>query len=139
MPDDQMRVLLRLRRLAVDEASRQLAECLRVEADAGADVRDLDREVERQRLAASSLEFGDAEVEAFARWLRGARQRREVLVETLNTAEARASEARAVVAAARSAARAVESVIDQRDAEQRMTLARAEQRVVDEVAGRRRN
>ena len=44
---DPLETLLRLRRMALDEARRTLADCLRAEAEATADIRALDDAIDR--------------------------------------------------------------------------------------------
>ena len=70
MTHDPLEALLRLRRMAADEARRGLAECLRVESEAAAAVAAIEASIERETEVATSLAAGDAEVEAFAAWLR---------------------------------------------------------------------
>jgi hypothetical protein len=70
MTHDPLEALLRLRLIAVDEARRGLAECLRSESEAAAAVAAIEAAIERETEVATSLAAGDAEVEAFAAWLR---------------------------------------------------------------------
>jgi len=126
-----------LRQAAVDEASQSLAARHRDETAATASVRGLAAEVTRQRLAVQAVEAGDAEVEAFGHWLRGARRKQQELVAAQQFAIAESARARAVLAAARAALEAVEIL----QAEQREAAAaaeaRQEQRITDEAAARR--
>jgi hypothetical protein len=66
MTRNPLEALLRLRRVAADEARRGLAECLRVEGEAAAAVAAIAAAIERETEVATSLAAGDAEVEAFA-------------------------------------------------------------------------
>jgi hypothetical protein len=70
MSRDPLEALLRLRRMAADEARRGLAECLRAEGEAAAAVATIEAAIDRETEAATSLAVGDAEVEASAGWLR---------------------------------------------------------------------
>ena len=62
---------------AVDEARRCLAECLRIEGEAAAAVAAIEAAIERETEVATSLAAGDAEVEAFAAWLRRIRPKQQ--------------------------------------------------------------
>ena len=75
MTRDPLEALLRLRRVAADEARRGLAESLRVEGEAAAAVAAIAAAIERETEVATSLAVGDAEVEAFAAWFRRASAR----------------------------------------------------------------
>ena len=70
MKSDPLASLLRLRRLTADQARRELAECLRAESEAKQAIAAIDAEIARETEVATSLAGGDAEVEAFAAWLR---------------------------------------------------------------------
>ena len=69
MTHDPLEPLLRLRRMAADEARRGLAERLRIESEAAAAVAAIEAAIERETDVATDLASGDAEVEAFAAWL----------------------------------------------------------------------
>jgi len=137
MADDPMLVLLRLRRMGVDEATRGLAACLRAETEAAAAVRAIDDAIARETEAASDPEAGDHAVEAFAVWYRRARQERDAMVAVLHAAETATAEARTVMAASRTGVRVAEELIDRRDTMREAAAERAEQRLLDEVAARR--
>ena len=70
MTHDPLESLLRLRRLAVDEARRGLADCLRVESLAAHAVAAIESAIDHETDVATDLASGDAVVEAFAAWLR---------------------------------------------------------------------
>ena len=70
MKSDPLASLLRLRRLTADQARRELAECLRAESEAKQAIAAIDAKIARETEVATSLAGGDAEVEAFAAWLR---------------------------------------------------------------------
>ena len=70
MTHDPLDALLKVRRMAADEARRGLAECLRAESEAIAAIVEFEASIGRETEAATSLAADDAEVEAFAAWLR---------------------------------------------------------------------
>ncbi len=70
MKSDPLAALLRLRRLTADQARRELADCLRAESEAKEAITAIDAEIARETEVATSLAGGDAEVEAYAAWLR---------------------------------------------------------------------
>jgi flagellar export protein FliJ len=136
MKSDPLAGLLRLRQLTADQARRQLADCLQAETRAEQALAAVDAEIAHETEVASSLAGGDAEVEAYAAWLRRIRPR-ELAARAAEAATiAETTEARAVLAMARAAVRAVEELLTQRDAEERMVAERRAQREIDEVAQR---
>jgi colicin import membrane protein len=138
MTQDPLGSLLRLRQVALDEARRELAECLRAESEAGAAVAAIEAAIEHEMEVASSLAAGDAEVEAFAAWLRRIRPEQRAAEAAVAAAEAATAQARAVLGAARAAVRAAETMIEKKAAEARAAADRKAQAEVDEVAGRNR-
>ena len=136
MKSDPLASLLRLRRLTADQARRELADCLRAESEAKQAITAIDAEIARETEAATSLAGGDAEVEAFAAWLRRIRpiQQNGRVAEAATIAQT--TEARVVLAMARAAVRAVEELLTQRGAEQRINAEHLAQREIDEVAQR---
>ena len=135
---DPLGTLLRLRLLAVDQARRDLADCLRQEAEASEAVRELAAEVERETDVVCQSPGEDSLVENFAAWLRRARADQDAAAKKLLDAELQTQEARAVLTASRSAVETVEAMIDRRAAEQEAEVGRVEQKAVDEAAGRSR-
>ena len=136
MKSDPLASLLRLRRLTADQARRELADCLRAESEANKAIAAIDAEIARETEVATSLAGGDAEVEAFAAWLRRIRPSQHAGRVAEAATVAQTSEARAVLAMARAAVRAVEELLTQRGAEERMTAERHDQREIDEIAQR---
>ncbi len=130
--------LLRLRSLARDAALRDLAATLRAEADAAQAVAVLEVAIARETDAAAALTGDDAVVEAFGRWLRSAHQHLAAATAVREDASAEVDLARAVLAAARSAARAAEELLDAQDAAARAHAARGDQRTLDDLAGQQR-
>jgi flagellar export protein FliJ len=133
---DPLDALLRLRRLTADEARRSLADCLRNEDDANHAVATIEAEIEREMEVASSLSTGDAEVEAFAAWLRRMRPRQHVAHRAEQQAEAETACARSVLAAARAAVQAAEEMIARHTAARRAAELGHEQQEIDEAAQR---
>ncbi len=116
MTRDPLESLLRLRRLTADEARRDLAECLRNEDAATQAIAAIDAAIERETDAATSLAAGDAEVEAFAAWLRRIRPRQHAAHAAEDQAEAATACARIVLSAARAAVQAAEDMLDEHKA-----------------------
>lgn len=134
---DPLTSLLRLRRTAVDAARQDLAACLSAEEVAARTVAELKAAIAREMDAASSLATDDAEVEAFAAWLRQVRPQQAEACGAHDRARAETVRSRAALAAARAAERAAEIMLDKRAAEQRAEAAKRAQREIDEVAQRR--
>ncbi len=134
---DPLEALLRLRRHAVDEARRDLASCLRVEAEATQAVAMMTGKIEAETEAAASLASEDADVEAFANWLRRIKPQQAAVQHAQENAEADTTQARSLLAAARAAARAVEVMLERQAAERLAETERREQAALDEVAQRR--
>jgi flagellar export protein FliJ len=137
MTQHPLEQLLRLRRSAVDEARRGLAECLRVESEASAAVTAIEVAIQRETEVASSLTGGDAEVEAFAAWLRRIRPKQQAALATEAEAGTSTARARIVLAAARAALRAAEVLLEKHAAAEHAATERKAQAEIDEVAGRR--
>jgi flagellar biosynthesis chaperone FliJ len=136
MPDP-LNTLLRLRRLAVDEARQALADCLRTEAERAAEMRALDDAVDRETVAACDLAADDKAVEAFAVWLKRTRAERAAAAEALLRAEARTQEARAVLSVGERAKRVVVELQATREVERLAEDLKRDQIRIDEVAARR--
>ncbi len=128
--------LLRLRLMAVDEARRGLAECLRLESEATKAVAAIDTAIEQEMGAATSLAAGDAEVEAFAAWLRRIRPRQRAAHAAEEEAEAATARARIVLGAARAAVKAVEEMLEEHAAAAQAEAERHAQAELDEAAQR---
>lgn len=136
MKSDPLASLLRLRRLTADQARRELADCLRAESEAKQAIAAIDAKIARETEVATALAGGDAEVEAYAAWLRRIRPSQQAARVAEAATIAQTTEARAVLAMARAAVRAVEELPTQRGAEERMTAEHQAQREIDEVAQR---
>ena len=136
MKSDPLASLLRLRRLTADQARRELADCLRAESEARQAIAAIDAAIARETEVATGLAGGDAEVEAFAAWLRRVRPNQHGARVAEAATVAQTTEARAVLAMARAAVRAVEELLTQRAAEERIIAEHHAQREIDEVAQR---
>jgi flagellar export protein FliJ len=136
MTRDPLESLLRLRRLTVDQARRGLADCLRVESLAAQSVAAIAAAIERETEVATNLASGDAEVEAFAAWLRRIRPKQRAAQAAEAQAEAATAQARAVLAAARAAVRAVEEMLEKHAVARLAEAERQAQREIDEAAQR---
>lgn len=134
MSSEPLEALLRLRRLAVDEARRGLAECLRLESEAATAVSAIRASMERETEAATSLMAGDAEVEAFAAWLRRILPKLHAAEVAEAEAEAATVEARGVLGAARAGVRAVEETLERHAAAAQAEAERKAQAEIDEAA-----
>ena len=137
MTQDPLESLLRLRRLAVDEARRGLADCLRAECQAAEALAALEAAIERETDVAADLSAGDAEVEAFAAWLRRMRPKQQAAHAAEAQAEAATAQGRAILAAARAAVSAVEDMLAEHTAERKAEAQRQAQREIDEAVQRR--
>jgi len=136
MKRDPLEALLRLRRVAVDKARHDLADCLRAESEARANVMVITASIEREAEVATDLSSGDAEVEAFAAWLRRIRPTQRAAEAAADEATAETAEARAALAMARAAVRVVEEMESHHADAARAEAERAAQRELDEAARR---
>jgi len=94
----------------------------------------LDARRERHSLVDRRVAAGDAEVEAFAAWLRQMRPKQQAAVAGKQDAEAATAEARAALAAARAAVRAVEELLEQHALAAEAEAERRAQGAIDEIA-----
>ncbi len=136
MPDP-LDTVLRMRRVTVDEAKRELAALIRAEEVAQSKADALEALIRQEGEAAADLAAGDEVVEAYAAWLPVGRA---------NAAAARASneqirceiaKARAALSAARAAAESAQQFLDKRAAEHSLDASRRSQAVIDEIALRK--
>jgi flagellar export protein FliJ len=134
MKRNPLDAVLRLRRLAMEDAGRDLAECLRGEAAAQQAVAAVEAAIHRETEAASSLTGDDAVVEAFGVWLKRARKDLHAAQARREHFESETARARAALAVARAAVKATELLIAKQAAA--AEAARQEQHDLDEI-GRR--
>jgi putative NADH-flavin reductase len=137
MARDPLLTLARLRRLAVDEARRALAARLEDEADADRAAAHLQESIARETEAASHLSGGDAVVEAFGRWLAGARRQLAAARAVQERARVDVVRARASLGAARAGAAAVDEQIARDAAERTAQETQRDQQALDDMSRRR--
>jgi flagellar export protein FliJ len=134
MTRDPLEALLRLRRMTVDEARRDVAECLRIESEAVAAVAAIKASIAHETAAATSLAAGDAEVEAFGAWFRRIRPTQLAVLAAKDEAETAMVRARGVLGAARAAVRAAEKMLEMHAAAARAATEHRAQIEIDEAA-----
>lgn len=133
MVRDPLQVLLRLRRLAVDDARRTLADRLRSEGAAAAALAEIRDQIKQQT---TFIQGADTDIQlgqAFGTWLEWAELRRRGALAALQASEGETASARGVLADERAAMRAVETLIDKQDADRQAAAQRNEQRDLDEA------
>ena len=131
-----LRVVARIRKLAIDEARIELAARLAVEVRAAEADRSAQAAMRREHAAAATL---GAEHTAFAAWLPRGLEARNVARDATASAQAAAQEGRSALAAARASAEAVQRMLDRLAAARLAEADRREQAVLDEVGQRRRS
>ncbi|HTW71243.1 MAG TPA: flagellar FliJ family protein [Acetobacteraceae bacterium] len=133
MKRDPLAAVLRLRRLAMEDATRDFADCLRSEAETRQAVAAVEAAIERETTLASSLEGGDAVVEAFGAWLKRARKDLHAAQSRHEQSESETARARAALAVARAAVKAAEHLMAEQEAAAALEASRREQRELDEI------
>jgi flagellar export protein FliJ len=136
MKRNPLDAVLRLRRLAMEDATRDLVECLRGEAEAQQAMAAVEATIHRETEAASSLTGDDAVVEAFGVWLKRARKDLLAAQARREHFESETARVRAALAVARAAVKATELLIAKQAAAADAEAARQEQHDLDEI-GRR--
>lgn len=104
------------RRKAYQETARHLQACIAVEAAAERDVAEIQRVIALETASASDPSGSDRAVEAFARWLPGARQNLDEARRRLESLQAETARTRASLAACRAALARVEAAGSEPDA-----------------------
>lgn len=132
MSRDALATLIRVRRLACDDAQRQLVSALAAEARAQQLAHKVERAIARETEAASDTDSSDAMVEAFGAWLPGARRELEDARRALVSTQAEAMRARAELTASRTALESVEALQKQRHEAARQAAERNLQRELDD-------
>ncbi len=131
---DALQTVMRIRKLAVDEAKRALAEALTVEDAARREADAADAQIGIEGEIAADLDTGDGAVEAFAAWLPVGRAQairtRAAHEQTL----LEVARARAGLGAARAAAEAADNLQQRKEAEAAVQANRRSQAVLDEIA-----
>ena len=120
MARDPLATLIKVRKLACDEAQRRLIESLGLEDRAEQMSHRLERTIAQETLAATDVNGSDAMVEAFAAWLPGARQQLASARQVLLDRQAETMRSRAELTACRTALETVETLQkERREATQR--------------------
>ena len=136
MPDP-LDTVLRLRRVTVDDARRELTALLQAEDRARSSADLAEALIAQEGEAAASLAAGDDAVEAYAAWLPVGRAHALATRAAQEQARCDVSVARAALAAARAAAECAQELLARRAAERARDADRRSQAVMDEVATRR--
>lgn len=131
MPDP-LTTLIRVRRLACEDAQRSLVAALSEESRAEAAVHAMETIIARETAAASDPDGSDAVVEAFAAWLPGARSKLETARQAHTGLQAETARVRAALTACRTALESVETLQQQRQDAARHAREKAEQRELED-------
>lgn len=134
--DAALQAALRVRRLAVAAAQRNLSDAILAESAAADADAAAGSAVAREIAIASQISAGDAAVESLAAWLPRGRAAQRAAGEALAEASARTGQARAILAAARGAEAAVELLIEKNRLAREADAARRDQSAIDEAAAR---
>ncbi len=134
MARDPLRVLQMIRQREVDQSRQVLATCLKAEAAANAVIQSIDDAIVRENGVADRPSEHRRNSDMVAAWLRRMRLQRSAAGVALTEAERQTAAARAELAAARSAARSVERLIEERTMLAREEADRQEQHALDDIA-----
>ncbi len=138
MTRDPLITLIKVRRLASDEAQRQLVNALNEESRAERMVQETERVMAQEMETASDPNSSDAVVEAFGAWLGGARRQLETARRMLLDRQAETIRVRAELTATRTALESVEALQEQRRQEaQRAQDQRLQRELEDRPAPER--
>ena len=138
MPHDPLETVLRLRRRAVDDVRRTLADAITA-ADAAHEQANLaEHAIETEAMRAADPAGDDLLVEAFGAWLPAARHRAAQARSHHARLEADIARRRAELQASRTALESIEALIASRAAQRHAAETRRFQRAIDEAASRPR-
>lgn len=132
MARDPLVVLSRLREAAVAEAGRELAR-----ARDGVRHAALQLDAQREQIRREQADVGPEQVAAFAAWLAQARLQAQRRQAALLDAQAHAQRLQQVLINRRTESEAVAKALGRQQAAMAVDVARREQAVMDEAAGRR--
>jgi hypothetical protein len=138
MPRDPLNVLLALRRHAVDQRRKALADCLMREAEAAARIAALEEAIRRDAEAAGTFKDHQHFRDVFLATRRYLMAERQSAAAALTDAEAFSEEARGHLAVSRLDAEAVERLIAERALIALTTADRRAQHELDDIARARR-
>ncbi len=133
MPRDPLQTVLRLRRIANDEARRAVSDAVAQETVAQRVADMVEDEIARETALACKLEADDAAVETFGAWLTCARQRAEATRDAAERAEAETARARAALNLTRAGLEAAEALVAGRLDAASAAQARREQHALDDL------
>jgi flagellar biosynthesis chaperone FliJ len=134
MAADPLQVLLTIRQRGVDQARQVLAVCLNAETAAMAAIEALENAQRREREVADSQAEHHRGTNMFATWSGQMRVRQSAARAVLGNAETATTSARVGLTETRSAARAVERLIEERAIVARVEAAKREQHALDDIA-----
>lgn len=134
---DPLDTVLRIRRVTVDDAKRELAALLQAEDAAQADADAAEARIAQEGVAAADLAVGDDAVEAYATWLPVGRAQAAAARAAHDRVRCEVAMARAALTVARGAAEAAQQLLDTRAGERMREVERRSQAEMDEIAGRR--
>ena len=136
MKRDPLHTILRVRQSTLEEAQKAVANAYRVERDASVRAEAASAALDYEMRMATNLAGGDEAVEMFARWLPVGRGTLKQAHDAQREATTSLDQVRAVLTLARAGVRTVETLIEQRHAEQQLENNRREQRTLDETGAR---
>jgi flagellar export protein FliJ len=134
MARDPLRILLAVRQRSVEQARSALGACLKAEAEVSEGIRSLEDAARRDRATSAAWPEAHQFHEMAAVRLEVARAERLNAAATLQAAASQTEAARGVVTEARTAAEAVEQLIDERKAANQAGIAAREQHALDDIA-----
>jgi len=129
---DTLATLIKVRRLACDDAQRKLVKALTDEGRAEKIVHEAERTIAQELEIASAPESSDAVVEAFGAWLGGARRQLDGARRILLERRAETVRMRAELTASRTALETVETLHEQRRQAAKRAQERGAQRELDD-------
>ena len=133
MPDT-LKSVLRIRRMTLDSARRELTAILHMEETARLHADEAAALIEKEGESAAEISFDDQAVEAFAAWLPIGRANAVAAREKHEQLRSEVAKARAAVTLARAAAETAQNLLDQRNAERVTEMDRRAQVVLDDFA-----
>ncbi|WP_158743957.1 hypothetical protein [Acidisphaera sp. L21] len=136
---DALDTVLRIRRVTVDDAKRDLAAMLRIEEDAQLKAEATEALIAQEAAAATDLRAGDDAVEAYAVWLPVGRANAAAARAAHENACSAVAMARAALTIARAAAESAQQLLEKRSKERQLEQGRKIQAAMDEIASRSRN
>ena len=136
MQPDTLCALVRLRKQALDNASRHLSGCIQAETAATQAVRSQAADIDHQRRMAEAAGSADSDVEAFGRWFGNARVRLGVLSADYDRAAVETARARAELMVARTALEVLETLLRDGQLAAAAEETREEQKQSDDLSMR---